>query len=91
MAVLDSTVDEKGLVHNQVMETDQNGHTPDHIEYDATNGSCIDLIIKNVITNDIEVIDHFHFFDKLNFKELYNYSSKDRILLVIYSYANMVH
>ena len=56
LAVLDSTVDEKGVVHHQVLESDRNGRTPDDNEsFDLERGTCVDLIFDLTATHKIQV------------------------------------
>ena len=57
-AVLDSTVDEKGVVHHQVLESDRNGRTPDDVKFDANSQSCFDLIIEKEINCGMDSVQN---------------------------------
>ena len=59
--MLDSTVDDKGVVHYQVLESDKNGRTPDDKMFDVDSPSCIDLIIDMALKNGVDPVQrHRH-------------------------------
>ena len=58
LAVLDSTVDEKGVVHHQVLESDRNGRTPDDEKFDANSQSCFDIIIETAMNCGIDSVQN---------------------------------
>ena len=66
LAVLDSTVDEKGVVHHQVLESDRNGRAPDDGKKDGKSvltpddesidlGTCVDLTFDLTVTHKFQV------------------------------------
>ena len=48
VAILDATVDQDaGVIHNEVLEIDNEGNTPDRDEFECPSQHSIELVVKN--------------------------------------------
>ena len=48
LAIMDATVDKSGtLIHHEVLEVDDEGHTPTNKKYESPDDSSIEIIINN--------------------------------------------
>ena len=62
LTILDATVDQnQGLIHHEVLEVDNNGHTPDSKNFESQPQHTIEIVIKN----DLQVWSAFYYF-KIN-------------------------
>ena len=68
LAILDATVDQnQGLIHHEVLEVDNNGHTPDSESFKSQKQHIIEIVIKN----DLQVWNALYYFPGNNICHLF--------------------